>query len=53
MPMAMPIIRATVTVADAAPNAARPADSTAAVDLGVTVNPKPMPNNAPEAAKRS
>src|ERR1035437_8683946 len=49
MPMAMPIIRATVTVADAAPKAALPADSTAAVDRGVTVSPQPMPNTAPEA----
>jgi len=46
----MPIIRATVTVAEAAPNAARPAASTAAVDLGVTVSPKPIPKTAPEAA---
>jgi hypothetical protein len=47
----MPIIRATVTVAAAAPKATRPAASTAAVDRGVTVNPKPIPKTAPEAAK--
>ena len=45
-PTAMPIIRATVTVAEAIPNAARPADSTAAVERGVTVRPKPRPKTA-------
>jgi len=53
MPTAMPIIRATVTVADAAPNAARPAASTAAVDRGVTVSPNPKPKTAADAAKAS
>src|ERR1051325_4041720 len=45
-PIAIPIIRATVTVADAAPNDERPADSTAAVERGVTVSPKPSPKSA-------
>ena len=45
----MPIIRATVTIADAIPNAARPAASTAAVERGVTVSPKPKPK-APRAS---
>ena len=39
----MPSIRATVTTADAVPNARRPAASTAAVERGVTVSPKPKP----------
>ena len=42
-PTAMPSIRATVTTADAVPNARRPAASTAAVERGVTVSPKPNP----------
>ena len=42
-PIAMPIIRATVTIALAIPNEARPAVSTAAVERGVTVSPKPAP----------
>ena len=46
----MPIIRATVTTDDAAPNARRPAASTAAVERGVTVNPNPRPN-APSAER--
>jgi len=46
----MPTMRATVTVADACPNAARPTASTAAVDRGVTVSPKPKPNSASPAA---
>src|SRR4051794_13634643 len=45
-PTAIPIIRATVTVADAIPNARRPTASTAAVERGVTVSPKPAPNTA-------
>ena len=52
MPTAMPIIRATVTVAEAAPKAARPAASTAAVDRGVTVSPKPMPKTAARRPRR-
>ena len=47
-PTAIPIIRATVTTADATPNARRPAASTAAVERGVTVSPNPNPN-APSA----
>ena len=39
----MPSIRATVTTAEAVPNARRPAASTAAVDRGVTVSPNPSP----------
>src|SRR6476469_3431854 len=42
-PIAIPIIRATVTIALAIPNAARPALSTAAVLRGVTVSPNPNP----------
>ena len=42
----MPIIRATVTVADAMPKWARPTASTAAVERGVTVSPNPSPNTA-------
>ena len=49
-PIAMPIIRATVTAADAAPNAARPSASTAAAERGVTVSPKPRPKIASQAA---
>ena len=45
-PTAMPIIRATVTIADATPNARRPAASTAAVERGVTVSPNPKPEDA-------
>src|SRR3970282_941452 len=41
--MAIPIIRATVTVAEATPNAAWPRASTAAVERGVTVSPMPSP----------
>ena len=39
----MPIMRETVTTAEATPNGRRPADSTAAVERGVTVSPKPKP----------
>ena len=46
----MPIIRATVTVADAAPKRVRPTASTAAVLRGVTVSPKPRPKSPPAAA---
>jgi hypothetical protein len=53
IPTAMPIIRATVTVAEAAPKAARPAASTAAVERGVTVSPNPKPKTAAEAANHS
>src|SRR6478735_11927702 len=48
-PIAIPIIRATVTIALAIPNDARPADSTAAVLRGVTVRPNPSPK-APSTA---
>ena len=51
MPTAMPIMRATVTVAEAAPKAALPAASTAAVERGVTVKPKPIPKTAADMAK--
>ena len=49
-PIAMPIIRATVTAADAAPNACLPSASTAAAERGVTVSPKPSPKIASQAA---
>ena len=42
-PTAIPSIRATVTTAEATPKARRPAASTAAVERGVTVSPKPKP----------
>ncbi len=48
-PTAIPSIRATVTTADAVPNVRRPAASTAAVERGVTVSPKPSPY-APSAS---
>ena len=41
----MPSMRATVTPADATPNALRPRASTAAVDRAVTVRPKPKPKS--------
>ena len=46
----MPIIRATVTIALAIPNDSRPAVSTAAVERGVTVSPKPSPKTASTSA---
>ena len=52
-PIAIPIIRATVTTDAAAPNARRPAASTAAVDRGVTVSPNPNPKTASEPATAS
>ena len=44
-PTAMPAIRATVTLADAMPNAVLPSASTAAEERGVTVSPKPTPKS--------
>src|SRR6476469_35928 len=49
-PIAIPIIRATVTIALAIPNEARPALSIAAVLRGVTVRPNPSPNPPRTAA---
>ena len=49
-PSAMPSMRATVTLADAIPNARSPSASTAAAERGVTVSPKPTPNSASHAA---
>ena len=48
----MPIIRATVTVAEAAPKATGPTASVAAVLRGVTVTPNPRPKSARPAAIR-
>src|SRR5438445_708446 len=42
-PTAMPIMRATVTTAEAVPNARRPTASTAAAERAVTVRPNPSP----------
>ena len=42
-------MRATVTTDEAAPNARRPAASTAAVERGVTVSPKPNPKTRQRA----
>ncbi len=49
----MPTMRATVTVEEAIPYASRATDSTAAVDRGVTVSPKPAPNSASAPAADS
>ena len=49
-PTAIPSMRATVTTADAVPNARRPAASTAAVERGVTVSPKPSPKTPSPSA---
>ena len=49
-PIAMPIMRATVTVADAMPKARSPRAATAAADRGVTVSPNPAPNSASQVA---
>ena len=46
----MPSIRATVTTDEAAPKAAWPAASTAAVERGVTDSPNPRPNVASASA---
>ena len=46
----MPTIRATVTVDEAMPYGSRATASTAAVERGVTVSPKPAPNTASAAA---
>ena len=43
-------MRATVTVDAAIPYASRPTAATAAVERGVTVAPKPIPNTASETA---